>query len=308
MEDATLDVTVVLPAFNEAGHIVQEVQRINAAFANSPYSHEILVIDDGSQDGTGALVHALPHVRVKRFAKNRGTGVARRHGTQEAHGNIVVWTDADMSYPNELIPDLVTVLTNSTAQQVVGARRTEEGTYKWARVPAKWLIRKVAEYLSQSEIPDLNSGFRAFYRKDALPHLWLLPEGFSCVTTITLAFLCNGMHVDYWPIDYAKRAGKSHFRPFVDAYRYLLQVLRMITFFAPLRVFAPPAFALLGIGLVKFLIDIIGGLIRDGDPFKLAVNTVLFIVTGLVLFALGLLADLIVRVGQNVNAAKMDDG
>ncbi|WP_336249273.1 glycosyltransferase family 2 protein [Stomatohabitans albus] len=296
-----VDVTVVLPAYNEAGHILNEIERINAGFAASPYTHEILLIDDGSTDDTAAIVAGAPHVRLVRFNQNRGAGASRRYGTQHAHAPIVAWTDADMSYPNERLPDLVAALERSGANQIVGARRTEEGTHKWARIPAKWVIRKIAESLSRSSIPDLNSGFRAFYRKDALPHLWLLPDGFSCVTTITLAFLCNGLTVEYWPIDYAKRAGKSHFRPIGDAYRYILQVLRMITFFAPLRVFAPPALFLLLLGLGKFLFDIIGGLIRDGDPFRLAANTVLFIVTGLLLFAIGLLADLIVRVGQRVN-------
>lgn len=300
MED--LDVTVVLPAYNEAGHIRQEIDRISAAFAQTAYTYEILVIDDGSRDGTANQVTDYDQVRLVRFQTNRGTGVARRYGTQHAKGRIVVWTDADMTYPNELIPDLVAELERSGANQVVGARRTEEGTHKWARVPAKWTIRKIAESLSRTEIPDLNSGFRVFYRQDALPHLWLLPEGFSCVTTLTLAFLHNGLVVEYWPIDYSKRAGKSHFHPFKDAYLYVMQVLRMITYFAPLRVFAPPAFLLLGIGIFKFLFDIIGGLIQNGDPFKLAVNTVLFIVTGLVLFAIGLLADLIVRVGRNINS------
>lgn len=302
----TLDVTVVLPAFNEAGHIRQEVDRIRAAFANTTYRFEILMIDDGSSDATAQQVAGEPDVRVVRFKTNRGTGTARRYGTRHARGKIVVWTDADMSYPNDRIPELVAELEHSGADQIVGARRTEEGTHKWARVPAKWMIRKIAEWLSGATIPDLNSGFRAFYRQAALPHLWLLPDGFSCVTTITLAFLCNGLMVEYWPIDYAKRAGKSHFHPIRDAYRYIMQVIRMITFFAPLRVFAPPAFALLSIGLIKFVIDIVGGLMRDGDPFRLAVNTVLFIVTGLVLFAIGLLADLLVSIGKSINAAAPD--
>lgn len=299
MED--LDVTVVLPAFNEEGHIQQEIERIQASFIDHPFSYEILVIDDGSTDQTSKMVVEGPQVRLVRFPANRGTGTARRYGTQHARGRIVVWTDADMSYPNDTIGDFVSTFQASGANQMVGARRTEEGTHKWARVPVKWVIRRIAEGLSRTKIPDLNSGFRAFYRQDALPHLWLLPEGFSCVTTITLAFLCNGLTVAYEPIDYAKRAGKSHFHPFRDAYRYILQVLRMVTFFAPLRVFAPPAFFLLGVGGLKFCYDILGGLIRDGDPFRLAVNTVLFIVTGLVLFAIGLLADLMVKVGQQIH-------
>ncbi len=296
-----LDVTVVLPALNEVGHIGDEVDRITKALKESPYSFEILVIDDGSTDGTGDAVEGRPFVRLMRFPVNRGSGTARRIGTQEAYGRYVVWTDADMTYPNERIPELIDILQTGRAQQVVGARSTEEGTHKVFRVPAKWTIRKLAEYLSQSTIPDLNSGLRAFRRSDALPYLGLLPTGFSCVTTITLAFLSNGLVVEYMPIDYAKRAGKSHFHPIKDAYKYILQVVRMVTFFEPLRVFAPVALTLLALGGFKLVYDMVGGAIADGDPFRLSINTVLLLITGLILFSLGLLADLIVRTSKHNN-------
>ena len=295
----SLDVTVVLPALNEVGHIGDEVDRITKALKESPYSFEILVIDDGSTDGTGDAVEGLPFVRLMRFPVNRGSGTARRIGSKEAYGTYVVWTDADMTYPNERIPELIDILQTGRCQHVVGARRTEEGTHKLARVPAKWAIRKLAEYLTGTEIPDLNSGLRAFKRSDALPYLGLLPTGFSCVTTITLSFLSNGLVVEYIPIDYAKRAGKSHFHPIRDAYRYMLQVVRMVTFFEPLRVFAPAAFLLLGLGAVKFVYDIVSGLITDNDPWALSINTVLLLITGLILFSLGLLADLIVRTSRH---------
>lgn len=291
----SLDVTVVLPALNEVGHIGAEVDRITKALKDSPYTFEILVIDDGSTDGTGDAVEGLPFVRLMRFPVNRGSGTARRIGSQEAYGEYVVWTDADMTYPNERIPELVDILKTGRAQQVVGARTTEEGTHKLLRVPAKWTIRKLAEYLTSSQIPDLNSGLRAFRRADALPYLGLLPTGFSCVTTITLAFLSNGLVVEYMPIDYAKRAGKSHFHPVRDAYRYILQVVRMVTFFEPLRVFAPLALGLLAIGSAKLVYDVVQGAVTAGDPFRLSINTVLLLITGLILFSLGLLADLIVR-------------
>lgn len=284
-----LDVTVVLPAYNEVGHVRQEVDRITAALKESRYSFEILVVDDGSSDGTAEAVEALPFVRVLRFPVNRGSGTARRIGTMEARGRWVAWTDADMTYPNERIPELVDIVASGSAHQVVGARGSEEGSMKALRVPAKWAIRRLAEFLSQSRIPDLNSGLRVFSRDHARPYLGLLPPGFSCVTTITLAFLANGLVVEYVPIDYRQRAGRSHFHPVKDAYRYILQVVRMITFFEPLRVFGPIALFLLTLGAGKFVYDMIS------NPFRLTINTLLLLLTGLILFSLGLLADLIVR-------------
>lgn len=287
-----LDVTVVLPAFNEAGHIAQEIERITDALKDCGRGFEILVVDDGSTDGTAEAVEGLPFVRLLRFPVNRGSGTARRIGTQQARGRYVVWTDADLTYPNERIPEFLDILDTGRAQQVVGARTTEEGTYKLLRVPAKWAIRRLAEFLTQSRIPDLNSGLRAFAKDAARPYLGLLPAGFSCVTTITLAFLANGLVVEYVPIDYAPRAGRSHFHPVKDAYRYILQVVRMVTFFEPLRVFGPIALTLLAVGLGKFTYDM------ATQPFKIAINTLLLLVTGLMLFSLGLLADLIVRVNR----------
>jgi glycosyltransferase involved in cell wall biosynthesis len=285
-----LDVTVVLPAYNEVGHVRDEVDRISAALKDSDYTFEILVVDDGSTDGTSEAVDGLPFVRLIRFPVNRGSGTARRIGTGQAYGRYVVWTDADMTYPNQRIPELVDILATGRAQQVVGARTSEEGTYKALRVPAKWAIRRLAEFLTRSEIPDLNSGLRAFGREEARPYLGLLPSGFSCVTTITMAFLANGLVVEYVPIEYRERAGRSHFHPVKDAYRYILQVLRMVTFFEPLRVFAPIALTLLTLGVVKFVYDIVD------KGMRIPTNTLLLLLTGLILFSLGLLADLIVRV------------
>jgi len=171
----------------------------------------------------------------------------------------------------------------------VGARTSEEGTHKILRVPAKWVIRKIAEKLSNSSIPDLNSGLRAFRRTVSLPYLRLLPPGFSCVTTITLAFLSNQHDIRYVPITYAKRSGVSKFHFTKDAYRYILQVLRMVMYFNPLKVLMPPALTLISIGLLKGVYDLFAHFGR------FAVNTVLIFITGMLVAALALLADLIVR-------------
>ena len=187
-------------------------------------------------------------------------------------------------------PELVTLLDEDpTVDQVVGARTSEEGTLKFARVPAKWFVRKLAERLTNADIPDLNSGLRAFRREIALPYLKLLPPGFSCVTTITLAFLSNGHEVRYVPIDYAKRAGRSKFHFFSDAYRYVLQVLRMVMYFNPLKVLMPPALFLLGLGVAKAVYDLVV------HTLHFANDTILIFVTGMILASLALLADLIVR-------------
>src|SRR4051794_8031104 len=287
--------TVVLPCYNEQDHVLQELERITGSLDASGLSYEILAIDDASTDGTLAVLRSaaerMPHVQVLSFRRNGGSGTARRIGTLRARGEIVVWTDADMTYPNERIPELVELLlADHSYDQVVGARTTEEGTHKWLRVPAKWLIRKIAERLSNQTIPDLNSGLRAFRRSVSLPYLRLLPPGFSCVTTITLAFLQNQHDIRYVNIDYAKRAGQSKFHFVRDAYRYILQVLRMVMYFDPLKVLMPLALWLFVIGLVKGVVDVV-----RYHALYFPANTVLLLVSGLLIGSLALLADLVVR-------------
>lgn len=291
-------VSIVLPCYNEEDHLLLELQRITKAMDESGYSYELLAVDDCSTDGTLKVIQdaelEFPHLRAVAFRRNGGAGTVRRIGSQMARGEIVVWTDADMTYPNERIPELVRMLDEDRSiDQVVGARTTEEGSHKILRVPAKWVVRKIAEKLAGQRIPDLNSGLRAMRRDIALPYLRLLPPGFSCVTTITLAFLSNQHDISYLPIDYAKRAGKSKFRFVKDAYRYILQVLRMVMYFNPLKVLMPLALWLIGIGVAKGIFDMVT------HPVRFAVNTVLIFITGLLIASLALLADLIVRSRQD---------
>jgi polyisoprenyl-phosphate glycosyltransferase len=282
------EVSVVLPCYNERNHVELEVKRIRAALDAAGMSYELICVDDGSTDGTREVLQTIPGIRAILLPRNQGSGTARRIGTQQARGRVVVWTDADMTYPNELIPELVNQL-DDAYDQVVGARKTEAGTYKLFRVPAKWAIRKLAAYLTNTEIPDLNSGLRAFKRSVALPYLRLLPPGFSCVTTITLAFLSNGHQIKYVPIDYFKRAGRSKFHPFKDAYNYIIQVLRMVMYFNPLRVLMPVALTLLAATFIKAGIDLV---VHD---LRVAGSTVLVGLAAFNIMAIALLADLVVR-------------
>jgi hypothetical protein len=195
-----------------------------------------------------------------------------------------------MTYPNERIPELVEMLeSDPDVDQVVGARTSEEGSHKLLRVPAKWFIRKLAERLTNYEIPDLNSGLRAFRADVARQYLHLLPAGFSCVTTITMSFLANGYSVKYVPIEYAKRAGESKFHWYKDTRRYATQVVRMILSYNPLRIFMPVGLTLFAIGFVKLLVDVIG------KDFRVPVNTLLILFAAFQVIAIGLLADLVTR-------------
>lgn len=280
------EVSVILPVFNEAGHLSVEFKRIRDAMDASGLTYELIAVDDGSTDGSGDELEAIEGIRLYRLRSNRGSGTARRLGTQAARGRIVVWTDVDMSYPNEKIPWLVDQL--EEYDQVVGARTSEKGTRRWARTPAKLVLRKLAEYLTETQIPDLNSGFRAFRRATATPLLYLLPKGFSCTTTMTMSFLANGHTVKHVPIQYHSRAGTSKFHWRKDSRRYLHQIVRLVMRYAPMRIFVPPGLALAALGIGKLLFDLIA------HPFRVAGNTLLILFAALQLLSVGLLADLFV--------------
>jgi polyisoprenyl-phosphate glycosyltransferase len=284
------DVSVVLPVYNEATHLAAEIDRVRAGLDQSPFSYEIIVVDDGSTDGSTDQLRQMQGIKLVVLPENRGTGTARRVGTRAARGRVVVWTDVDMTYPNDEIPRLVKELEGF--DQVVGARTSEQGTHRFARVPAKWLLRRLASYLAEVNIPDLNSWFRAFRRSVGEQFLYMLPKGFSCVSTMTMAFLANGYSVKYVPIEYRRRSGRSKFHWWRDTRRYLTQIIRLVMSYQPLRIFIPLGVALAGTGTGKLVFDLLD------HPFRVATNTLLIIFSALQFLVVGLLADLVVHMSR----------
>ena len=285
-----IDVSIVLSIFNEAGHIEEEIGRIRGAMDASPYIYEIVVVDDGSSDSSVEVLRGINGILLIECAQNRGSGSARKMGTRAARGRYVAWTDVDLTYPNDEIPRLIKEV--GGYDQVVGARTSEQGTAKLLRVPAKWFLRKLAGYLTETKIPDLNSGLRVFRRDVALQYLHLMPKGFSCVTTLTMSFLANGYSVKYVPIDYFARAGHSKFRWWSDTRRYLLQIVRMVLLYNPLKVFMPLALTLLAGGTAKLVWDLFD------KNFRVGTNTLVVLVAAFAVLMIGLLSDLIVQVNK----------
>ena len=286
------DVSIVLPVYNESGHLTDEIDRIRKAMDESEYSYEIIVVDDGSTDGSGERLRQIDGIQLIQFAQNRGAGAVRRWGTHAARGRVVVWTDVDMSYPNEEIPDLVAEMEAGGLDQLVGARTSEQGTMRLARTPAKWVIRRLASYLTGVHILDLNSGLRVFRREVGSQFLHLLPRGFSCVTTLTMAFLTNGYSVGYRPIEYSVREGESKFHWWSDTRRYLLQVVRMALMWEPMRVFGPLIIVFGGVGSAKLVFDLID------KSFRVATNTLVILGVGVTFALVGMIADLLVQLNR----------
>jgi len=277
-------VSVIIPAHNEEDALGPELDHIRKVMDASGYPFEIIVVDDGSPDRTAEIARSKG-VRLLQHRRKRGAGASRRTGILHAHGEICVMIDADGSYKVEDIPNLLACFPD--ADQVVGARRVEAGSAAWLRRPTKWFIRQLASLLTGTHIPDLNSGLRAFRRDVMLKFLYLIPDGFSCVTTMTLTFLSNGYVVEYVPTDYYPRVGRSKFHPIKDSYNYLLTVVRIVLFFNPMKFFLPASILLFLAGVARFLYHALANHhVRESD--------VMLILTAFILGAIGLLADLIV--------------
>lgn len=281
----TKKISILIPAYNEEQGIEATLERVALAADSLPGECEIIVVDDGSTDGTSRKIQG-ERFRVVRHDRNRGYGAALKTGLLAAEGDAVVIMDADLTYPPERIPELVGFLNDY--DMAVGARTGETVKIPFTRRPAKWVLNQLANRVAGEKIPDLNSGLRAFRKEVAMKYLHLFPSGFSFTTTLTLACLCDGHTVKFLPIDYTKRAGKSKIRPLRDTFNFLVLIIRVAAYFDPLRVFLPAAFfsGFLSVLLLAYSFAKDGGVSDAG---------VLACVVTLLIFMMGILADLVVR-------------
>lgn len=287
--DTVNGVSIVLPAYNEEQAIGPVLEELLKVMDDSGLSYEVIVVDDGSQDATAEVAKRYEGVTVLRHRGNRGYGAALKTGIRHARYDLICITDADGTYPNERIPDLVTRLTQDRHDMVVGARVGEHVAIPLVRQPAKWAIGLLANYVAGEPIPDVNSGLRVFRREVALRLFSMLPNGFSFTTTITLAMLTNGYLVDYVPINYHARIGRSKIRPIQDTLNFVQLVLRIALYFAPLKVFLPFSGLLLVLALAWALFSkFVLGQLAD-------VSTLVIAMTGVQVAVIGMLAELVNR-------------
>jgi glycosyltransferase involved in cell wall biosynthesis len=252
-----LKVSVVVPCYNEEHSIEDTVKQLTGSFP-ADESYEILVVNDGSSDATAQVLSDLtgrfPRLRVVTHQRNRGYGAALKTGIRQAAAPLIAIIDADGTYPNERLPELVDRC--RTRDMVVGARMGANVTYSQVRAFPKIFLRAWVSWLSGRPVPDINSGMRVFRRDLAEQFLGILPDSFSFTITITLAMLTNYRDVEFVPISYAARVGKSKIKPFRDTMRFLMLILRTGTYFAPLRAFAPIILLLLTASVISLLYDL----------------------------------------------------
>lgn len=286
MDEERPRISIILPCFNEEKAIVGVVNSIREVMDRTDYPYEILVVDDASTDNTVRIVKDLGVDLINRKRRG-GSGAARKVGIKAAKADIIVMLDCDGSYAASDIPKLLEYIPEY--DQVIGWRKGEKGTFKFLRFSAKWIICKLASYLAKTDIADLNSGIRAFKKELLLEYLWVIPDGFSCVSSMTLAFLCNNLSVKWIPVQYHKRIGHSKFHPVNDTLNYIITVIRIITYFEPLRIFVPLSLFLFTVGILKTINDIFLNLLPDSVYIDITL-----ILVSIIVFFLGLIAELII--------------
>jgi glycosyltransferase involved in cell wall biosynthesis len=270
--------TVIIPAYNEGDAVHKVIGKIRELRPGA----EILVVDDGSSDNTADVARDAG-ARVISHPYNKGNGAAVKTGLRNAHGEVVLLLDADGQHPPE---DINRVLEGiGRYDLVVGARGRESESSK-VRDLGNFVFNHLASYLSGHEIPDLTSGFRAMKRDLIMEFIHLLPNLYSYPTTSTLAFLKAGYNVDFVPITARRGTGRSNTKILRDGVRAIVIILRMITLFAPMKIFLP-------ISAVLFVLGIVYGF---ANIFLFGINripngSVLLIMSSLFIFLFGLISE-----------------
>jgi glycosyltransferase involved in cell wall biosynthesis len=239
-------VSFVIPAKNEEKTIAKVVGELRALHSDA----EIIVVNDGSDDRTEELAKRAG-ARVISHPHSLGNGASVKSGARAAQGEILVFLDADGQHQPKDAQRLLDRL-DQGYDMAVGARSTGSHA-NTARLAANGLYNVFASMITGHLIPDLTSGFRAVRAKLFRSFLYLLPNGFSYPTTITMAFLRAGYPVDFVPIEALKRTGKSHIRPLRDGLRFLIIIFKIATLYAPLKIFFPTSFAFFTLGLGYYL-------------------------------------------------------
>ena len=268
-------ISVVMAAYNEEAAIGDVLHTLRMHFNE----HEIIVVDDGSTDRTAEIASSAG-VKVICHPYSKGYGAALKTGIRSARGDVILTIDADGQHNANDLLELLPYI--ERFDMVVGQRVQRFHSQLW-RMPGKWLLTRLAEYLVERKIPDLNSGMRAFRREVILKYLHLCPDGFSFSTTSTLIFFNRWYNVKYVPIHVNIREGKSTVSV-ATGFDTILLILRIMTLFEPLRLFIP-------VSLVLSTFGIVWGLPYLWQSRGVSVGALLFVLIGVQIFFFGLLTD-----------------
>lgn len=272
-----MSVSVVIPARDESASIGDVVARVRAAIADA----EVIVVDDGSTDGTGDIARRAG-ATVVRHPTPRGNGASIKTGARNAAGEVLVFLDGDGQHDPADIPRLLAQV-EAGYDLVVGARDPSSQANRW-RLVANGIYNRLAGWIVGQRVLDLTSGFRAARAVPFRDFLDLYPNGFSCPTTSTMAFFRAGYGVAYVPVHAAQRQGSSHIRLLRDGGRFLVIIMRIGTLYSPLKIFLPLSGSLAAAGALYYAYTYF-------DSGRFTNFGVLLLMSALLVFLVGLLSE-----------------
>ena len=278
--------SVVVPVFNEEDSIIETFEGLLEILSKLNDNFEIIAVNDGSSDTTAALLSSMHGINVMTHSVNKGYGAALKTGIRSSQYDTICITDADGTYPNDRIIDLYETYVARQLDMVVGERTGENVTYSKIRKIPKFFIIALANYICDSKIKDINSGLRIFNKEIALKFFNLYPNGFSFTTTITMSMISKGYDVEFVPINYYHRDGKSKISPIKDTLRFFQLINRVAFYFNPLKIFMPVVYVMFTLSAVFLYRDVF--VLHD-----LTQSSVLFPILTVNTMLLGLLADMI---------------
>lgn len=291
-----VETSIIVPVYNEAANLKKLLGQIRALGLTDS---EIIVVDDGSSDGSADIAMAAG-ANVVRHPYNIGNGAAVKSGMRAAKGKVIVLMDGDGQHKPEDIPKLLAAA--NIFHMVVGAR-AKGSKLRVHRNLANMVYNLLASYVTRFRVEDLTSGFRAMRRRDALRFIDLLPNTFSYPTTLTLAFLRSGLTVKYVPIQTLYRAGQSKISLVTDGILFLLIITKIATLFAPFRVFLPVSVFFFVVGLGNYIYTYV-------TQNRFTNMSVFALTTAVIIFMLGLISEQIalLRMERQESGRRQDDG
>ena len=269
--------TIILPAKNEADGLRKVLPALRLLHPGA----ELIVVDDGSADDT-AVVAKSCGARIVSHPRSLGNGAAIKSGARAALGDVIVFMDADGQHKPEDISRLLAEL-DAGCDMVVGARSmaSQAGAH---RALANTFYNWLATWMVGQTVSDLTSGFRAVKTTLFRKYLYLLPNGFSYPTTITMSFFRAGYVVGYVPIEAPTRIGKSHIRLFRDGARFFLIIFKIGTLFAPLKLFLPISLAFFATACSYYLYTYL-------SVGRFTNMSALLFITSILIFLMGLISE-----------------
>lgn len=271
----TARVSIILPAKNESGGLEKTLPSLRALYPDA----QILVVDDGSTDDTVSVCERLG-ADVVSHRYSMGNGAAIKTGARSADGDLLVFMDADGQHRPEEVGKLLAALEEGY-DMAVGAR-SSAGQASISRLIGNGFYNRFGSWMVNQEIEDLTSGFRAVRAERFREFLYLLPNGFSYPTTISMAFFRTGYAIKYVPVTVEQRIGQSHIRLIRDGIRFVLIMFRIATLYSPLKLFLPISLAFFSTGMAYYLFTYLSAGRFTNMSALLFINAVVIFLIGLV--------------------------